>query len=342
MALIGGDRRVARLVGGDRLAPPRQLVTGAAALVALAGQGSAGVALHGSGGAALQVLAGEGSAKVGLSGSGGAALSALAASGSARVALSASGGASLSQLNASGTATVPSRPSQLLSSSGMWLSASRGVTIDTGASSWVDQCASPVTFSQSTAAQQPTPNTSPTRLRFDGSNDYMFAASASKHQWTTTAYFAAWVRRLNTATGDRYLWSQWDASDVEQLILRDRNSSNYFEVVAAISGVAFATAQYPKLTVNAWQFAEMIFDGSQATANNRVKVYYGGVEQTRTGGSGTMPTSINAAAAFAMIGTFQGTSGTSNLNFDVAAIYTDKTIPSASVRAALMAFEAPA
>lgn len=106
--LIGRDRRVARLTGGDRLAPVPQLVTGAAALAALEASGLSSVLLRSGGGAALGALAAAGVSQVAL-----AAASAspvqfeeLLGNGHSAVALLGSGGGEFAALAGQGIATV--------------------------------------------------------------------------------------------------------------------------------------------------------------------------------------------------------------------------------------------
>lgn len=237
-----------------------------------------------------------------------------------------------------GPAAAPT-PADLLGPDGMWLSSTRGITTDVGVTSWVDQCANPVTFTQTMDASQPAVNSGPSRVTFDGNNDTMSTPSASKHQWTNKAYYGAWVRRLSAVAGDRPLWNQWDAGDVEQMIIRDRNDFDQFQVFIAINATSFANNNFPALPINTWVFVEVIYDGEQATATDRVRVWFTGVQQTRTGGSGTLPTTCNAANATTRLGSYQGT--TNFLNFEVANSYTDKVLPDSSTRAALQAFEAP-
>jgi hypothetical protein len=136
-------------------------------------------------------------------------------------------------------------------------------------------------------------------------------------------------------TQNRNFWSQWDSSD--ELWQFARNTTNEYVFTLAESMVTFGTLVFPALPDTGDHFVEVVYNGLLA-ASNRLKYFVDRGEETSTGGSGTIPSTLQSASPDAYIACFQGVA---RKGMAFANIYMDLTIPTEGTRDFFYGFEDP-
>lgn len=106
--------------------------------------------------------------------------------------------------------------------------------------------------------------------------------------------FVGWVK-VGTAGGYRTLFSKYDSNSLRFEISLG-NSAEYGDdlgLVVSVNGASPFTA--PTLAVGEWAHVAVVYDGSQATNADRIKVYVDAVAKSMTGG-GTIPATLGSLA----------------------------------------------
>jgi hypothetical protein len=158
-------------------------------------------------------------------------------------------------------------------------------------------------------------------LRFDGSNDVMSKASFSGVDGVSGMTVFLIVKQASLSTNQVYV-SKWDYATQGSWAFQTGDGSSS-EVTAYIAdniidaGVNHNQSSGAGIT-SAFYLIEMVYDGSQGTAADRVKFYVNGVLQTNSA-SGTLPTSLTTCTADFRVGQFGGAL-TRNYNGDFGEI----------------------
>lgn len=92
---------------------------------------------------------------------------------------------------------------------------------------------------------------------------------------------------------------------------------NEIYVLAANGGNAWARTTGADLAAGTWYDVAVVYDGTQGTANDRIKVYIGAVQSASTTGAGTLPASLPAVTEALLFGSPRGT-GDAFFNGDLA------------------------
>jgi hypothetical protein len=266
--------------------------------------------------------------------SGGIVLPSLHVSGTHSVAVILSGDVSLPSLQLLGAIDfVPTQVSALIAH---WsANGSTGALLPNRISSGVGALANPVTGDQPSLM---TVNGT-TFLRFDGANSDLFTADVSALRSTGPRGYWAWhVRMPTTVAGARILYGQWGTTERFR-VTSDLTTQINVQVALSAFAFAFSTFIVPLATQQAGMFLEILYDGSQATATARIKLFVDSTEIARAGGMGSIPATMLAGnAASAWLGSFEGAS---NKEIDVSHMYVGNDLPTAFERLNLRAFEAP-
>lgn len=301
--LIGRDRRVARLTGGDRLAPVPQLVSGAAALAALQSAGLASVLLRGSGGAALQALVAAGVSAVALQAAAAAPvqLQALLASGRSPVALLGGGDASFAELLADGSSTVTRfSPSQIAAvAAGYYWDPAQAVNSGLATFS-LPEAQGKTTYNQITPslAAAPTIGTINGRAVIQHTNltspsiDSVTRNSAQLARgWTGAMMVAGWFQMPGAGAGA--IFAHWRSN---QNFLLATGTTRVD--ISAHDGTANREQQHP--VASGWAltpvYLEALFDPSQG-ATNRLQFWINRVQVTPSV-TATMGATMRDTASF--------------------------------------------
>jgi hypothetical protein len=198
---------------------------------------------------------------------------------------------------------------------------------------------------QATTADQPellTLQNGVKYLRFDGAQSDMNTSAVARLKATgPKRYWAFHLRLPVPGAGTIYSeWSEGGASVAERMKI-ETDASNDVQISIAINSIAFAFQKFsvPLVTQQAGPWVEVLFDGTQATAANRLALWVDGAQVSPASSSGTLPALLQAGDA---VSYWLGSqSGSSNKLVDVAHLYIASSIPGAAERAYLRAFEAP-
>lgn len=165
---------------------------------------------------------------------------------------------------------------------------------------------------------------------FNGTDQWMevvdkttFNGGQSQMTW------AAWLRPTVSDTSQRSWIMQGNFSTVDQWAYALQWTPTFGNVRTFIATGSDPGNNYYDTTsggvvANEWQHIIVVFDGTQATASNRIKVYRNGILMTGTMG-GTLPTTIKDSASSNPLhfGTFNGLGRWFQGNMDDIRIYHD-------------------
>lgn len=162
-----------------------------------------------------------------------------------------------------------------------------------------------------------TPFTNEKSLLFDGVNEYVDCGVVSALNATQNLSISCWVK-INSSTAEQFIGTFTGAGNA--IWIRHDVAGNSWR-----GSVQNGSASYSDFgsTINTsqWYHVVMVYDGTQGTATDRVKIYVDGSSLTRTGGSGTLPTiTLTATKGFDLGGLSDG-SVFSNCNIDEVSIF---------------------
>lgn len=174
-----------------------------------------------------------------------------------------------------------------------------------------------------------------TAATFNGSSGYVDSVGSIPAGGATTFTWTGWVKPT-TGGGYRTLYSRY-AGNSNRFEISLGNSGEYADdlgIVVALDTIGATTSAV--LTLNVWQHVAVVYDGSQSTNANRVKVYVNGVVKTvATNGGASWPSAIPSITGSGLIGARTGggaywdggqnhvaTFTTALSGADVAALYT--------------------
>ena len=118
-------------------------------------------------------------------------------------------------------------------------------------------------------------------LRFnDGSSDYLnrtLSATGNQKKWT----WSAWVKISNTASGDRFLWSSNNGHSGGgnfSSIFFGNNTLRFYNYSGGIDNELKTNRLFRD--VSAFYHLMVVYDSANGTADNRIKMYVNGVQET--------------------------------------------------------------
>ena len=139
-------------------------------------------------------------------------------------------------------------------------------------------------------------------LDFDGANDHVNLSDLNNKIENISAFtIETWVY-LDSHASNEGIFSKFDAAGASIDLLLGNAAGRVFFRVGNGENSLVQTVGGP-LTLSTWHHLAVVFDGSQTNANDRVKIYVGGVEQSLSY-TGTLPTSTAAITADAYIGRY--------------------------------------
>jgi alpha-L-fucosidase len=135
---------------------------------------------------------------------------------------------------------------------------------------------------------------------FNGSSGYVDVGSAIPANGAGAFTYTAWIKPTSSG-GFLTLYSRYDSNSTRFEISLG-STGVYGEdlgLVVTTGGANAVTGSV--LTLNVWQHVAVVFDGSQSTAANRVRVYVNGAITSLGSAVGTWPTTISAISATAIM-----------------------------------------
>lgn len=137
---------------------------------------------------------------------------------------------------------------------------------------------------------------------FDTSTDYASIADANLASLDSLTGFSTsfWINPQTMGT-DKSIISKNDASQRSFAIVTDASDNSKLRVHIAASAAEAANTTYcttdtGALTVSTWQHFVIVYDGTQGTASDRVKIYKDGRQITCGNMQGTLPTAMTATS----------------------------------------------
>ena len=125
-------------------------------------------------------------------------------------------------------------------------------------------------------------------LRFDsGSSNYLEWTPSISSTSTRTFTLSTWIKLGNLKTGsDSFIWSGQNVSGTTNCDLNFKTSSGQYYFQIGANGNSVKNTSELRRDVSAWYHLVAVFDTTQATDTNRIKLYVNGVQSTI---SGTFP-----------------------------------------------------
>jgi hypothetical protein len=121
-------------------------------------------------------------------------------------------------------------------------------------------------------------------LLFDGVDEYVSVSTVSELSNVSSFSISVWMKDI-TGTNEVYVSQQKNSTNNIQ-INKQPSGPLRFQVK---NGSANHYVEKSGLTYTGWHHYVCVFDGTQGTSANRLKIYYDGVDQSATAG-GTLPT----------------------------------------------------
>jgi hypothetical protein len=116
-------------------------------------------------------------------------------------------------------------------------------------------------------------------LRFDdGSSDYLNRTLGTA-TLNTKFTLSVWTKRSNISTEQYIFWSGADVNNTLSLRFRSDNKLAFYSAISGSDTIDYRTTRVFR-DVSSWYHILAIVDTTQGTANNRVKIYINGVEET--------------------------------------------------------------
>lgn len=146
-----------------------------------------------------------------------------------------------------------------------------------------------------TAVNSTAPGKKGTSLSFNGTNKYMSLGDVTALNNASQFTLAFWILEDSFATGST-LFSKLLDNFNDVSISSHNNGIMYFAIGNGIED-SFARWIRTGLSTGVWYHTAIVFDGTQATNEERLKIYINGQQKTVSSFSGTIPAATSASLA---------------------------------------------
>ncbi len=130
-------------------------------------------------------------------------------------------------------------------------------------------------------------------LNFDG-NDLVSISDSATLTWTNKMSASFWMKTSTVAAGYYVLVAKWQADTNNEFFWQLNADELHFYVENSCTdngGSSYTTTDAANLTVNTWYHVVGVYDGTQGTSNDRIKIYVNGAHSVSTQ-AGDLPTSM--------------------------------------------------
>lgn len=147
-------------------------------------------------------------------------------------------------------------------------------------------------------------------MSFNGTDAYMFAETSAL-SGVSEFSISVWIKSNNVGTGSsRDILSATQGSTSGTVIL---DAFQGQDILAHVGNTTTYNRYNGIISEGVWTHLVMVYDGSESTAGNRVKLYKNGNLQTRTSASGSIPATSPSVTSSTYIGTWALNPGSSAL-----------------------------
>jgi hypothetical protein len=152
-------------------------------------------------------------------------------------------------------------------------------------------------------------------VQFDGVDEYITMGDISTVDGLSQCTWSAWIRYNGTWTaGDGFFAKGFEIQELRTLA---SGAARFYITATDYFNTANGT-----FTGNTWYHVVAVFDGTQVTANDRLRVYVDGVDVSGSGSyTGTIPTTLAANANALIVGATTATTRHCPCNIDELAIW---------------------
>ena len=135
-------------------------------------------------------------------------------------------------------------------------------------------------------------------LAFDGTNDYINCGDSADyhHDNGSASIFSVsiWVKITSSTSNDDTIISKYEYTDDKREWRISLDGSQNIKFVSSQNGTnSYSATTSNALVDNRWYHIVMAYNGSEATATNRPKIFLDGVHQSLTFAGGDHPAQIN-------------------------------------------------
>ena len=147
-------------------------------------------------------------------------------------------------------------------------------------------------------------------MSFNGTDAYMLAETSAL-SGASKFSISVWVKCNNVGVGSsRSILSATQGSTSGTVIL---DAFQGQDILAHVGSTTTYNRYNGIISEGVWTHLVMVYDGSESTAGNRIKLYKNGNLQTRTSYSGSIPTTSPSVTSSTYIGTWALNAGSSAL-----------------------------